>query len=769
VLATVARIRWAAIALSFAMVRLTTDPSPVLPQVLAGLTFLMVLYNVPLMFSRRAGPTALRRLAIVSLLGDFAVCTGWVALTANDANASNYIVYMVIATEAAVLFNWRGTAAFVTAFLATFALIYVERTAVFGIPIHVGSLGFRFGIVTVMALLSGSLSSASETRRASAEAAAKDALAMSDRLETVHRVARGIASSLRRDDVLLATIDALRTVFPERWSGIMLEEDGVMHLALSTGEPKSLEHPLPPDPSLYSITEALVVDDLWSSAHLDGLGVVVPDSLRAYHAVAIVPLHAGERLLGALVALDANRGAFTAPDVGILETIGQQISMALENALLYEQMERLSLADSLTYLGNRRAFDQRLEQEIERVRRHGGELSLALVDIDHFKLYNDTHGHQAGDEILRLLGSAFSDGVLRRTDVAFRYGGEEFAVVMASTSATEAEAVMRRVHLALRDQPLPHGEHQPGGHLTISVGIGSCDQKVTSAASLLEQADLALLGAKQSGRNRTLVYDSELAATLTNWTHLLPGVIRDRAVHSIYQPIVRLQDGAVVAYEALVRPDSRDGAAGVEGMFTAAQRMGYLQDLDWLSFRAAIQDAAHLGPGHDLFVNITVGALLDASRDPEYIELVLRWARRPTTDVVFEISEREAVNDLPRLTGILDEYRALGFRFALDDVGEGHSTLELLAAAEPEFVKIARTLVRDVGRTGSVGTVRALVEYARATGATVVAEGIEDAECAARMLDLGVELGQGFGLGRPAAIPVPDAASLDAASGGSLA
>ena len=765
-LVRIARIRWAAVALSLLMVKLTSTPQPMVPEVLVALTGVVALYNVPMTLSRRLPERWAARVGLAALAGDFILCTAWVGLTANDPTATNYVVYMVIALEAAVLYYWRGTAAFGAAFLVAFALIYVEKWGLFHEPRMIGSLVFRFGIVMVMAAASGSLSAASEDRRAGAEAAAREAFRESARLQTVHRLARGLGSSLRRDDVLEAAASALSVLFPGNWSGVLLDDGaGMSRLVAGNGVPNEIALPMPSDSRLPPVEQTLLIDDLWDSPILDAMGLVPPDSLRGYGVAAVVPLHVSSRRLGALVVLGLAGERFATDDIRVLEAITPQIATALDNARLYADAESLSLTDPLTRLGNRRAFDQRLDEEIGRANRHGRSVSLVILDIDHFKVYNDTHGHQAGDDILRRLAAALADRLLRLTDVAFRYGGEEFAVIMPETSAGQAEAVMRRVHEMLANEPLPLGDHQPGGYLTISAGIASCDGHACTPAALVENADLALFGAKTSGRNRTLVFDSELSASLTNWTRVLPTILEGRALHAVYQPIVRLGDRDVVAYEALARPDGHLDGISVEGMFAAAQRMGMLHDLDWLSFRAAVGDATALPADQELFVNITLAALLDASRDPEYLELVMRWARRPATQVVFEISEREAVTDKPRLTRILQSYRALGFRFALDDVGEGHSTFELLAAAEPEYVKIARSLVIDADSTGSVGTIRALVEFARATGARVVAEGIADDASARRMHALGVELGQGYGLGRPAALPLDDRRERAAAVG----
>ena len=148
-------------------------------------------------------------------------------------------------------------------------------------------------------------------------------------------------------------------------------------------------------------------------------------------------------------------------------------------------------------------------------------------------------------------------------------------------------------------------------------------------------------------------------------------------------------------------------------MFAAAQRMGWLLNLDWFCFRSAIEFATSLPTGTDLFVNITLTGLLDASRGPDWLELVLDFEKRPVRDIVLEINEREAVTDMARLKEIVASYRACGFRFALDDVGEGHSTFEVLAAIEPEFIKIARSMVVGADRPGSRGAIRGLVEFAR--------------------------------------------------------
>src|ERR1700694_5728568 len=748
----IALMRWGAVALSLVMVMMQR-PAPVSVTATLVLGVAMAAYNLPLMFSKRLPPGAVNAVAIASLVADFLVCTGWVVLTANDGMRTTYVVYMVVALEASVVFHWKGTIGFLVAFVPTLAFVWYLRSAVFHFDYAAGSHLFRTSIVALMAILTGAISNASEARRRLAESSAAEAAREALRIEALYRVGQRANASLRSEEVLEDAVDALGSLFPDRWHGIlMLDETGLLKLAASRGSPAELTVQMPMRGPSAAFTKTLVFDELWGDPHLKMLGLAPPASLAGYHSGAATPLGVRGIHFGALLSLDRQPHAFEGDDIKLMEALGPQISTALDNARLYEEVESLSLTDPLTGLGNRRAFNQRLREEVDRANRYGHPLSLALMDIDHFKIYNDTHGHPAGDEVLTKLGQALSDHLIRNTDLAFRYGGEEFAVIMPDTTSEQALVVIRRMHEAVVVEPLPRSDHQPGGHLTISVGVTSSGLN-TLADELVDQADLALCGAKQGGRNRSVVYDSALAVSLTNWTRLLPSLLAERSFQSVYQPIVQLLDGVLVGYEALARPAGQLNIGSVEGMFAAAQRMGWLLDLDWLCFRAAIEHAASLPTGTDLFVNVTLTSLLDATRDPDWLAVALRFERRPVRDIVLEINEREAVTDMARLKQVVDSYRACGFRFALDDVGEGHSTFEVLAAVEPEFIKIARSMVVGAHRPGSRGAIRGLVEYARSTGAPVIAEGIEDGGMTAPMIELGVRVGQGYALGRPAPLP----------------
>jgi EAL domain-containing protein (putative c-di-GMP-specific phosphodiesterase class I) len=306
-----------------------------------------------------------------------------------------------------------------------------------------------------------------------------------------------------------------------------------------------------------------------------------------------------------------------------------------------------------------------------------------------------------------------------------------------------------------------HGIALGQGQARISVGVASGEDG-DDPLLVWRAADDALFRAKRHGRDRVegtrsdpleavaIGLDRSAMAHPAQWAATLDAVLAERAIVAVYQPIVRLDDGGVVGYEALARPTGTVPTASVEGLFAAAHRLGMIRDLDWLSRRAAMASVRLLPAGQPVFVNVSAAALLDPVHGVDQMLLLLTWAGWSPGDVVLEITERETINDLARLRHVLAAYREHGFRIALDDVGEGHSTLEVLATALPEYIKIARSLTMSSDRPGPMAAVQAAVAFARSTGTTVIAEGVETEAAARAMQALGVELGQGWHLGPPA-------------------
>jgi len=441
-----------------------------------------------------------------------------------------------------------------------------------------------------------------------------------------------------------------------------------------------------------------------------------------------------------LISLDPETAGFSPDDVGFLVALAAEAASVLERTELVARLEDLVSTDTVTGLRNRREFERILDDPSPQ------QFAVLAIDVDNLKPINDEFGHEAGDGVLRAVARGLS-GLLREWDFAARIGGDEFAALLMGATAEEALAVAERIRVAM------HGIVVPFGQARVSVGSAAATAG-TPVRDVWQAADAALFRAKRSGRDRAVAAgDDETWREDAQWSAVLPELIAQRSVRAVYQPIVRLADGRLAGYEALARPTGLPTRGSVEAMFAAAHHIGVARDLDWLCRRTAIQQASHVPPGIPIFVNVGVGALLDPIHDVDQMLLVLRWSGRSACDVVLEITERETITDLERLRVVLARYRREGFRIAIDDVGEGRCTLEVLATAMPEYLKLARSLIANVDKPGPRAAVEAAVAFARSSGAAVIAEGIETAQDVERMRALGIELGQGWFLGMPQEAP----------------
>ena len=585
-------------------------------------------------------------------------------------------------------------------------------------------------------------------------------------LETLSAVAQRLGQATELDDVASGALEAFRRAYPQLgYGGILMwnpKTEVLESLRVSLG-PDGVTV-TPPSPSgalairpgegvageafatgniVCRATAAQASRDAASrrtttNAEIDKLVGVVRSAIA-------VPLRSGKGELIGVVSLGSNTAEheWSAHDLLSIEAIANQAGVAIERGQMYEQQKVQASTDPLTGLPNRREFERVLSGPGV-----PGVFTILAIDLDNLKLVNDEYGHEAGDAVLRLCGSALRAG-LRTDDILARVGGDEFAALLPATGPETAMEVAERLTHSMQGVAVPYGSAR------ISAGCAS-GSTWSQVRRVWSEADQALYQAKTRGRNRVeLVLSPAPVQLARRWADSLPAMLARREMGVAYQPVVSLDDNRVVGYEALARPLVADHGPGVEGMFSAAVRMGFGRDLDWLCRRAAIQDAHQLPLDALLFVNVGVTALLDPLHDVDQMMLLCRWGGRSPETVVLEITEREAVHDRDRFREVLLSYRAAGFRFAMDDVGEGHSTLEMLAAGSPEFIKIATSLTRAASSPGPNAAIRALTTFASHSGAAVIAEGMESARDVEVMLSLGVELGQGYHLGVPAAAAVP--------------
>ncbi|MBK6690168.1 MAG: diguanylate cyclase [Deltaproteobacteria bacterium] len=244
---------------------------------------------------------------------------------------------------------------------------------------------------------------------------------------------------------------------------------------------------------------------------------------RLSGSVFVVPLIYQGEAIGVLGYSSPVVNAFPEEERELLLTVASQGALALANAQLFQETLELSLTDGLTGILNRRALESRMELEWSRSQRDQSPVSLVMVDIDHFKVYNDSQGHQAGDEALRRVARILERS-LRKVDAVARYGGEEFAVILPRTGKAEAIEVARKLRRSVEQADFPRAYLQPLGRITISCGVATAPDDAQHLEELVKKADLALLSAKQGGRNRVFAIEAGVAAEQDQTGRQLPAV-----------------------------------------------------------------------------------------------------------------------------------------------------------------------------------------------------------------------------------------------------
>jgi diguanylate cyclase (GGDEF)-like protein len=251
--------------------------------------------------------------------------------------------------------------------------------------------------------------------------------------------------------------------------------------------------------------EPKILDDLAASED-DPLWDPIPQR----GSIAILPVIHHGVTTAVMAATRAETKAFSEVEAGLLAAIGDQLGLAIRHTQLFDELRRGSQHDDLTGLGNRRLLRIRLEDELLRADRFGQRVSVLAIDIDYFKALNDRHGHPTGDASLRKLAGLMTRN-LRRIDTIARIGGEEFVVLLPRTSVEEAEQVGEKIRSLVEETEFPGGEGQPGGTLSISVGVATLETNETGA-DLIARADIALYAAKDQGRNRVVIASQAMGA-----------------------------------------------------------------------------------------------------------------------------------------------------------------------------------------------------------------------------------------------------------------
>jgi diguanylate cyclase (GGDEF)-like protein/PAS domain S-box-containing protein len=448
------------------------------------------------------------------------------------------------------------------------------------------------------------------------------------------------------------------------------------------------------------------------------------------------------------------------PDVGGVVLTIRDVS---GRRTLEDQLRHQAFHDPLTGLSNRALFTDRVEHALHRVRREDSLTpAVAFIDLDDFKLVNDTLGHGAGDELLRAVADRLRS-CLRSGDTPARLGGDEFAVLLEDAPDTAAVVeVAERMLDALLAPVLIEGQEV---YARASIGIAMRSDGSTTPEQLLRNADLAMYTAKANGKGCIEVFEPSMHHRAVDRLAIRGDLERavDRGdIHVAYQPIVRLIGGEVVAFEALARwTHPQRGPISPVEFVPIAEDTGVIIPLGRIVMQEACQQlarwlSANPEASWQMSVNLSARQLLA----PDLVDLVrssTEAAGIEPTSLILEINESVLLADSERVLRRLHHLKDLGVLIAIDDFGTGYSSLSYLQRVPFDILKIDRAFVSALRRELPPSTlVRTIMDLSRTLGRVAIAEGIEEQLEVEGLLALGCELGQGHHFGRPA-----DAATLE--------
>ncbi len=442
-------------------------------------------------------------------------------------------------------------------------------------------------------------------------------------------------------------------------------------------------------------------------------------------AVLGIPVAAGQRMVAVLEFYVRNPRQEDHRMMGVVSDAARQMGELIQKKLTEAELEKQATHDALTDLYNRRYFAERTRQELERAKRQGHALALVLADLDRFKAINDAFGHHTGDMVLQAVARSLCEAS-RSTDLVFRWGGDEFVIILSRISRDGLRTAVERIRGAV------HGvAEETGLDIDLSVGIALYPEHGHTVDELVRVADRALYLAKKSGDQ---VKIGEEDYQLSN-----------DAVAVVFQPVVAVRPGTnrssreVVGYEALSRDPA--GKLSVAELFAKYRRIGKLEELKRLCFTAQLDRARELGLSR-VFLNVEFGILNHWSPPP---------AKPPETEVVLEISEMEALDNIDARLEVAHMWRTHGYKFALDDFGAGYISLPFIARFMPEYIKVDRSAILHAVaspqfREFMTGLIAALRNYSTEG---IIGEGVETEQELQVTLNMGVMLIQGFLFGRP--------------------
>lgn len=431
-----------------------------------------------------------------------------------------------------------------------------------------------------------------------------------------------------------------------------------------------------------------------------------------------------------------------------------------EKYLADEQLIQMATHDQLTGLNNRRHFQKELDDMLAIAKRYDEHVALFYLDLDQFKVINDTHGHQAGDELLQSITSVLKN-VTRETDLLSRIGGDEFALVIPAATQKGVEQLADKLLQALK--MFDYRVNEQSHLISFSIGVAIFPEHGETQQELLANADLAMYHAKKTGRSRYHIYSPEFEyqAILTEqlrWKHIIEQAIEEGMFILFYQPILDIKNKEISHYECLLRLEKEDGTILMPGEFIShAEETGIIDQLDRIVLKMAInQHLAFQKIGCDvrLAINLSGHSMNNVEILPYIEELLVQPGVKPEL-IIFEITETSAVSNFISAKEMITKLNSFGCHFALDDFGVGFSSFYYLRSLPVDYVKIDGAFVKqmDINEEDRI-FVKVLTEISQAFGKKIIAEFVENSDILRLLEQLGVDYAQGYYVSKPLRDPL---------------
>jgi diguanylate cyclase (GGDEF)-like protein/PAS domain S-box-containing protein len=526
--------------------------------------------------------------------------------------------------------------------------------------------------------------------------------------------------------------------------------NGSVRVVATASEPT--DYTIPPDEAsqtTYTLqgSEAVVSDDLPTETRFSAPTIVLELGL---HRSVCVPVPEPSGATHVIAALRfAHDPPFTSNEVGFMESVARVLAGVLDRAATELELRRRALEDPLTGLANQALLTSQLEAELSHARRLGDRVCVLKLDLDRFKLINQTLGPDVGDALLRKVAVQLT-ACVREEDLVARPGADEFTVVCTRTAGDHAigEVAQRLVDAVSKLIEID-------GHelfLTASVGVVVSEHGSETPEELLCDAETAMHRAKERGGGRFETFDMALRHRLVERraieNELRHAVERDQLVLH-YQPLIDLIDENVIGFEALLRwRHPERGLVQPDTFIKIAEDTGLIVPIGSWVLREVCAQLARWPEQIRLSANLSALQI-----KPELVgEVEQQLAGYGVTPgrLMLELTESLVLD--PHVKPVVARLRALGVQLALDDFGTGYSSLGSLQRFPMDLVKLDRTLIASLAETSGVAVVRAAIELGQALGVEVIAEGIEGAPQHETLRELGCALGQGFLFAKPLAL-----------------